>query len=189
MFAERIHSALGFHMGFGGKLESSSDLGDVDQDLDTTYGVNLRSDLPVARYLLLGPLFQLGVYRSDRDPKPNRDYYVDVDLYVRGRIPIEFERLALQVWGGIPIGLTLSFLGSTSSGTSGTRNELSGFGVGWNYGFLVGGAIHFSKTFGMFAEAGWMSHRASHDFANRSGDVSLKLSQTNLNLGFMFHGK
>jgi hypothetical protein len=176
-------------MGFGGKLEAESDLGKLSPELDTSYGVNVRSDLPVLRYLVLGPLFQVGAYRLDREPKPNRDYYADVDLFVRGRLPIEFDRLALQLWAGVPIGLTLSFLGSTSAGAAGTSNELSGFGVGWNFGILAGGAVHFSKVFGMFVEMGWQSHRMSHDFANRSGDVSLKVSQTIINLGFMFHSK
>ncbi len=188
-FAERIHSALGFHLGFSGKHEVRGPDASVRSELDTTYGVNLRSDVPVARYLLLGPLFQFGAYRVDRSPKPSRDYYVDIDLYVRGRLPIEVDKLALQLWAGMPIGLTLGFLGATTAGESGDPRALSGFGVGWNVGFLVGGAIHFSKKFGMFAEAGWVAHRTSHAYENRDGDVSIRLSQTNVNLGFIFSGK
>lgn len=188
-FADRIHSGLGFHMGFGGTVERSADTR-LRADLDTTYGANLRSDIPVARYLLLGPLFQFAAYRADVSPKPNRDYTVDIDLYVRGRLPLELDKIGLQLWAGVPVGLTLSFLGATTAENGGAAtSKLSGFGVGWNIGFLLGGALHFSKTFGMFAEVGWVQHRMSHDFENRDGDTSFAFSQTAVNLGFMFYGK
>jgi hypothetical protein len=150
----------------------------------------MRIDVPVVRYLVLGPMFQLGSYRADREPKPTRDYYVDVDINVRGRIPIKLKGdMGLQFWGGLPVGLTLNFLGRTSSAADSGANELSNFGVGYNIGFLLGGAIHFSRAFGMFVETGWLHHKASHDFANRSGDVAFTVQQSVVNLGFVLSGK
>ena len=188
-FADRIHSGLGFHMGFGGRLERSAGT-TLRSDVDTTYGANLRSDIPVARYLLLGPLFQFAAYRADVSPKPDRDYVVDIDLYVRGRLPLELDKLGVQFWAGVPLGLTLSFLGDTTAASGGAATDrLSGFGVGWNIGLLIGAAIHFTKEFGMFVEAGWVQHRMKHDFENRAGDTRFELAQTNVNLGFMFYAK
>lgn len=188
-FRERIHSGLAFHMGFGGSRETDAATGHARADLDTTYGANLRSDIPVAGYLLLGPWFQFAAHRADRSPKPDRDFLVDVDFYLRGRLPVELDRVALQLWAGVPVGLSLSFLGETSASNGGNPNRLSGFGVGWNIGLLAGGAVHFTKKFGMFVEGGWLRHRVGHAYEDREGDVSLVLSQTSVNLGFMFHGK
>src|SRR5204862_8146259 len=105
--------------------------------------------------------FQFGAWRPDV-PGSSRSYYVDIDLYVRGRIPLELDPIGLELWGGIPIGLSLSFLGNDQS-----RQPLASFGIGGNVGVLVGGALHFTRTFGMFAEIGWLQHRMSHDFSGR----------------------
>ena len=82
-FAERSDSAIGFHLGFGGSVRRAG----IDADLDPTLGFNLRSDFPVLRYLVLGPLIQFGAWRPSA--ASDRDYYLDVDLFVRGRLPIE----------------------------------------------------------------------------------------------------
>ncbi len=176
-FSKRSHSLLGFHLGFGGDVEANS----AETGLDPTIGFNLRVDIPVADYLLLGPLFQFGAWRPDvSGPTPSRSYYFDIDLFVRGRIPIEADPVAFQLWAGIPIGLTLSFLGEE------TGRNLEGFGLGWNIGILFGGAVHFTKKFGMFAEIGWLQHKMSHELDVGSGDVDFRLSQGNFNIGFVF---
>ena len=36
---------------------------------------------------------------------------------------------------------------------------------------LVGGAVHFSKKFGMFAEIGWVQHKMNHEREVGDGDV------------------
>lgn len=153
------------------------------RDLDTTLGFNIREDIPLVRYLLIGPLFQFGAWRADSPgPAPSRSYYVDVDLFVRGRIPIELEPIGLELWGGVPIGLSLSFLGS------GAYDPLESFGVGWNVGVLFGGAVHFTKNFGLFTEIGWLQHRMSHDQHTGPGSVDFVLRQGNFNIGFVFSG-
>jgi hypothetical protein len=178
-FAERTHSALGFHLGFGGSVEATG----PKQNLDTTLGFNIREDIPLFRYVLIGPLFQFGAWRADSSgPSPSRSYYVDVDLFVRGRIPVELQSIGLELWGGVPIGLSLSFLGS------GAYDTLDGFGVGWNVGVLFGGAVHFTKNFGMFTEVGWLQHRMSHDQQKGPGSVDFALHQGNFNIGFVFSG-
>jgi hypothetical protein len=176
LFSERNHTLLAFHLGFGGNVERES----VESNLDSTLGFNLRVDIPVARYLLLGPLFQLGAWRPDvPGPTPSRNYYFDLDLFVRGRIPIEADPVAFQVWAGVPIGLTLSFLGEE------TGQNLDGLGLGWNIGLLFGGAVHFTKKFGMFAEVGWIQHKMSHERDVGTGDIDFRLSQGNFNIGFV----
>jgi hypothetical protein len=168
---------LGFHLGFGGSVEADG----TKTDLVSTLGFNIREDFPLARYVLIGPLFQFGAWRRDvPSGAPDRSYYVDIDLFVRGRIPIELESIGLEVWGGVPIGLSLSFLGADA------YPPLDSFGFGWNVGVLFGGAIHFSKNFGMFTELGWLQHRMSHDRNLGPGSVDFRLAQGNFNIGFVF---
>lgn len=175
-FAERVHGAVAFHFGFPGTLEVDG----AERDLASTLGANLRTDIPVAEYLLLGPLLQFGAWRPDVPDSPQgRNYYVDLSLFVRARYPVELETVNLQFWGGVPIGITLSFLG----GDPMWQNN-DGFSLGWNVGALFGGAVHFSKKFGLFTEFGFMQHKMAHD--NLTGKNSLRLAQANWNIGVIF---
>jgi hypothetical protein len=167
---------LAFHMGLGGTVEDQGD----STDLATTYGVNLRVDIPVVDYVLLGPLFQFATWLADPPgPDPTRDYVMDIDFYPRARLPIELDASALQLWAGIPVGLTMSFLGEDHA-----LNH-DGFSLGWNVGVLVGGAAHFTREFGIFTEFGWLQHQMKHDAERGAADLQLRLSQLNLNLGFV----
>lgn len=175
-FAERTHSALAFHMGVGGTVEVDG----AENDLGTTLGFSLRSDVPVARYLLVGPLFQFGAWHPDTGGDPTDNYYGDLSLFLRGRIPLEPGALGVQLWGGLPIGLTLHFLGSDAARTQ------KDVGIGWNVGALFGGAVHFNRQLGMFAEVGFMQHRMRHDPLQRGSVARYRLGQANINVGFMF---
>ena len=135
----------------------------------------------MVQYLVLGPLFQFGTWLEDGPGDPTRDYYFDLDFYLRLRVPVELEKTALQFWGGVPVGLTLSFLGEDR-----TALGLEGFAAGWNIGVLFGGAVHFTRQFGLFAEIGWLQHKMSHDFEEVRGDIDYRLSQLIINLGFVF---
>ena len=176
-FADRDYSGLAFHMGFGGSVERNG----VTHDLDTTLGVNIRGDIPIVRYLLIGPLVNFGSWRPDISGS-SHGYYLDVDFYLRGRIPIDLDKLGLSFWAGIPIGLTLDFLGGNLG------SGLDGFGIGWNVGVLVGAAVHFTPRFGMFTEMGWLQHKMSHDAGSgaNTGSADFTLSQGIFNIGFIF---
>lgn len=167
---------LGLHLGLGGSVDENS----VSRDLATTYGVTLRMDFPVARYLLLGPLFNLiGAWRPDvQDAR--YDYYTDIDFYLRGRVPIELGgEMGAQFWAGVPIGVTLSFLGPD-------RVDSSGLSLGWNFGVMLGGSILFTRKFGLFTEVGWMQHKAHHDNETQGyPEVDFTWSQTILNVGIV----
>jgi hypothetical protein len=163
-------------MGRGGAVEVDA----AKRDLVSTLGVNVRTDFPVARYILLGPQFQLGAWRPDGPNAPARSYYFDIDFRPALRLPLQADKTAFQLWLAVPIGLTLNFLDEEIDPT------LEGLAFGWNYAFAFGGAVHFSKKFGMFAEVGWMSHRFSHNRAEASGKVDFEITQTLANFGFIF---
>ena len=171
-FEDRSHALLGFHLGLPGSLGRDGRA----QDLDTTLGFNLRADSPVAKYVLLGPMIQLGSWRPDTSPEANHNYYVDLDLLLRFRAPITTSKLNYQLWIGMPIGLSVDLLGDDAATSS--------VGLGWNIGVLFGGAVHFSPKFGLFAETGWEQHRVAHT-REKAPDLDFKLQQALLNLGIV----
>jgi hypothetical protein len=165
------HFMVGLHFGVAG---------DVDRDgtkspLDPSFGLNLRGDVAIARYVLIGPFVQFGAWHPD--PSPSRNYYVDFDFFLRARIPITTASTNFQFWAGVPIGLTLSVLGQ------GVDDASSG-GVGWNVGALLGGAMHFTPKVGAFAELGWLRHAMSHR-GYVGQDLDFRMAQWILNVGFV----
>lgn len=166
-FQERTHSMVAFHYGFPSDLE----LNDQTTSTESVLGVNLRSDVPVAGYLLVGPMLEFGSYEPG--------YYFDLDFYARARVPIDAKSLQLQIWAGVPVGLTFSFLSGEFA------QDLEGFSLGWNIGVLLGGAVHFSRQFGIFSEGGWQQHRMTHDRVG-GGSLSIVLKPWIWNIGFVF---
>lgn len=172
-FEERSHTLLAFHLGVPGSVEQDGQRG----SLGSTLGFNLRGDAPIASYVLVGPMLQLGAWSPDVTPEPSSNYYVDLDLVLRLRVPITTTRFNYQAWLGMPIGLTVDVLGSDVP-------NVSGLGLGWNIGVLFGGAVHFTPKFGLFAEGGWLQHKLSHS-AEVGQDLDFELQQWCLNLGIV----
>jgi hypothetical protein len=166
------HSLLGFHVGLPGSVKSDERHG----DLDTTLGFNLRADAPIAKYVLLGPMLQFGSWRPSTTSDASHDYYVDLDLVLRLRVPITTTQFNYQLWLGMPIGVSIDVLGDSE--------PYSSPGLGWNVGALFGGAVHFTRKFGLFAEVGWEQHRLTHT-QDDGPDLDLKLQQACLNVGFI----
>jgi hypothetical protein len=157
-------------------LRGALALDDLDLNGETTptesvLGVNVRTDVPVAGYLLVGPMFEFGSYEPG--------YYFNLDFYARARVPIDAKSVQFQIWAGMPIGLTFSFLSGDFA-----RN-LEGFSLGWNIGVLLGGAVHFSRQFGIFTEGGWQQQRMTHD-REGGGSLSITLKPWVWNVGFVF---
>jgi hypothetical protein len=168
---------LGFHYGFSGDVETEVGPIASSSPLASTFGFNLRGDVPIERYLVLGPLFQFGAWRADLTPAPSRSYYVDADLYIRGRIPISAKSTNFQLWVGVPIGFTFHMLGPELL-------NVSGAGLGWNVGFMGGAAVHFTPKVGLFAEVGWVQHKVTHDA--EPDNYYVRIAQWILNVGFVF---
>jgi len=171
-FDERSHTLLGFHLGFPGSLDTDGRA----RDLDTTLGFNLRADQPVAKYVLLGPMVQLGSWRPDVSPEASHNYFIDLDFVLRFRAPITTSNLNYQLWVGMPVGLTVDILGDGGPDAH--------VGLGWNIGVLFGGAVHLTPKFGLFAEGGWLQHRFSHS-GGEVQDRDIALQQWVLNLGII----
>jgi hypothetical protein len=172
-FEERAHTLLAFHLGLPGNMDQD----ERGQDLGTTFGFNVRSDAPVASYVLVGPMLQLGAWSPDIEPEPGNNYYVDLDFVLRLRAPITTRHLNYQLWVGMPIGVTIDVLGDDVP-------DVNTFGLGWNIGVLFGGAVHLTQKFGFFAEGGWLQHKIEHS-AEVGPDLDFALRQWCLNLGIV----
>jgi hypothetical protein len=171
-FESRSHALFGFHLGLPGNYS----LDGQDGDLASTLGFNLRADAPIGRYVLLGPMLQMGSWAPDVTPEPSHSYYVDLDLVLRLRVPITTSTLNYQLWVGMPVGITVDIWGPDE--------PQAGLGLGWNIGVLLGGAVHFSSSLGLFAEVGWLQHKLSHP-VDGAADLDFKLQQACLNLGII----
>jgi hypothetical protein len=172
-FEDRSHTLLAFHLGLPGNMDQDG----VERDLGSTYGFNIRGDAPVASYVLLGPMLQLGAWSPDTTPETGNNYYVDLDLVIRLRVPITTSTFNYQLWVGMPIGVTIDVLGDDVA-------NVAGAGLGWNIGALFGGAVHFTPKFGLFSEAGYLQHKLSHS-AELGPDLDFALRQWCLNLGIV----
>lgn len=171
-FEERTHALLAFHWGLPGSYE----LDGAEGDLGPTLGFNIRGDSPIAKYVLIGPMLQMGSWAPDVEPAPDHNYYVDLDLVLRLRAPITTSNLNYQLWVGMPVGVSLDVFGGD--------DDRVGLGFGWNIGVLFGGAVHFNSKFGLFTEIGWMQHKLAHEVEG-AADLDFKLQQTCLNLGII----
>lgn len=170
-FEELSHTLLGFHWGVPGRVSTDGS----DGDADTTLGFNLRADAPIAKYVLLGPMLQFGSWRPTATPALSHNYYVDLDLLLRLRLPITTSTFNYQLWLGMPVGVSGNIPNDTWD---------ADLGIGWNIGVLCGGAVHFSPKFGLFAEVGWEQHRFQHS-RDSAPDLDFALRQAMLNLGIV----
>jgi hypothetical protein len=168
-FANRSYQMLAFHYGFPSDVEFNGEKGAHGSAL----GVNLRSDVPVVPYFLVGPMLEFASY----DP----GYYFDLDLLLRARLPIDAKSVQFQLWVGMPVGLTFSFLRERYA------REFDSFALGWNIGVLGGGAIHLSREFGLFTEFGWQQQKMTHDRVT-GGSVKFRLAPVVWNIGLVFRG-
>lgn len=163
---------LAFHYGFAGSLETDGH----DGNSGSTLGFNLRSDTPIAGYVLIGPMLQMGAWSSDL-PDADHNYYFDLDLVIRLRYPIVTPTLNYQVWVGMPIGISIDVLGQDLA-------DVSTLGLGWNIGAVLGGAVHLTPKFGLFVEGGWQQHKITHN-GGEVQDLDAVLQQWCMNLGIV----
>lgn len=172
-FEQRSHTLAGFHLGFPGKVERDGE----ELDAGTTLGFNIRGDTPLAGYVLLGPMLQLGAWSPDVSPEQGSNYYVDLDLVIRLRAPLTTSKFNYQIWVGMPVGISIDVLGDEVE-------DKSAVGLGWNIGVLFGGAAHFTSKVGMFTELGWLQHKFAHD-GEVGPDLDFALRQFCLNIGLV----
>jgi len=149
----------GFSVAVGGnRTEESPILGELDLSLDPTVGFQGGADYVIMDYFSIGG--EMRFLWSKVNGAGDRDFLWDIDVKPRGRYP--FKKIPLEVYGALPIGLTVPAISNEPEGKP-------GFNVG-----LVGGATWwFTSKMGLNAELGWVFHKYSREIFDVTTDLSM----------------
>lgn len=162
-----------FRLGFAGTL--SVDLGvfgTPSTSADTSPGVDLRADIPIARYVTLGP--QLSIYAVRPDfPGLDRNPIVDISPFLKGRYPFRAGKKKAEVYGLFQVGFSMAFLREDTGASD-------RFGPGWNIGLAPGFQILLGRRFGLVIELGWLRSQGNFSGGN------LIINQGVWRIGFAF---
>lgn len=162
-----------FRLGFAGQL--SLDVPGavrVSTDADTAPGADLRVDIPIARYVTLGPLFSVYGVRADF-PGLDRNPVVDISPFLKGRYPFWAGKKKAEVYGLFQVGFSMVFLRKSTGADD-------RFGPGWNIGLTPGLQILLARRFGLITELGWLRSQGNFSGGN------LIVNQGVWRIGFAF---
>lgn len=162
-----------FRLGFAGQITADADgASSASVDADTSPGVDLRGDFPIARHVTLGP--QLSIYAARPDfATLDRNPIIDISPFVKGRYPFKVGRKRAEVYGLFQVGLTMVILRRDTGAAD-------RFGPGWNVGISPGFQILLARRFGLITEIGWLRSQGNFDAGN------LILNQGIWRIGFVF---
>jgi hypothetical protein len=137
----------GFNVAVGGDMQVESEqfpLGEIEADLDPTIGLQFGADYVLHRYFSIGGEMRFNWVGYDGGG--DRIFLWDLAVKPRGRYA--FDNIPLELYGALPLGLTVAGFDGEPEGTA-------GFNIG-----LVGGANYwFTKNMAINAEIGWVFHK------------------------------
>lgn len=136
----------GFNLQVAGSLTRTDDvLGfNGSTDLDPTVGLQFGVDYVLHKYFSIGGETRFLWWKPSG--AGDRNFLWDLDVKPRGRYA--FTNIPLEVYGALPIGLSVA----------GLAGELEG-GAGFNVGLLGGANYFFNSKMAINAEIGWQFHR------------------------------
>jgi len=138
----------GFYLAVGGDLQWTDNrynaFGGAAASLNPTVGLQSGVDYVLHDYFSIGGETRFLWWKVDGGT--DRNFLWDIDVKPRGRYA--FHNIPLEVYGALPIGLTVA-------GIKGEAEGKPGFNIG-----LVGGANYwFTSRLAVNAELGWNFHR------------------------------
>jgi hypothetical protein len=149
----------GFSVAVGGKrTEDIPVLGERELSLDPTVGFQGGAEYVIMDYFSIGG--EMRFLWTKVNDAADRDFLWDIDVKPRGRYP--FKKIPLEVYGALPIGLTVPAIANEPEGKP-------GFNVG-----LVGGATWwFTSKMGVNAELGWVFHKYRREVFDVTTDLTM----------------
>jgi hypothetical protein len=137
----RIHAGL--HFAFAGDLDTDVDTGfglvtPNAPDLEPTIGLHAGVEYLLMEYFALGGELRLSWWKPERNitpgsqSDPDRSLYVDINVKPRGRYV--FSNIPLEVYGTLPLGLSIASINDDLPMDGGPGFNL-GFGGGVTYFF------------------------------------------------------
>jgi hypothetical protein len=182
---------LGGHvsLGLGGEYEQKfvATGQSINEGLAVTYGLDAFVDLPVHRYITLGAVARFSSYAGADWAQANLDRgsLLDLALQPKVRYPFLSNSTLIEIYAGLPLGLTL---GSMSDDLSQGSIEFQS-GTGLTVGVLAGVNVFLSNTLALTFELGYVRHSFTSDAtakgAGVSTDVAMSLGQVRLNGGLL----
>lgn len=176
----RFRTYAGPCLGFGGSVEQETKSFAESQDLELGYGAQLGADYLPVRYLSVGAALRISTLRV-KDDNSDRDLLTDILFRPAGRYP--FERLGLELYGVLPVGLTIPSLSAAGSTGYGWSEK-----VGAAVGVTVGAAYFVAPTFALDLELGAMWHwfDAKYQGEGSEVDISFRAVQAMLGVNFVY---
>jgi hypothetical protein len=144
---------------------------------NASVGFGTRFEAALSRYITVGGLFEYAALQRvgfSVFGAPDKDKLMDFDVWVKGGTRLELGPGELEVYGGVPFGLTVSVTTITDE-----REALPGYNLG-----LLGGARYWFDRFGVFTELGYRFHKVIDGSYNDTNvRVSYRISQLAWHLG------
>lgn len=177
--------AANLALGLAGELDAVVNDMRNNVDLEPSVGFDLRGELPVLDFLVIGAWFEfLSTEIEGSGAGTEREESFGFDAYVRGRWVFEAiaATLFVEPYVLLPIGFTIAVL---------PDDDGSGDDVwpGWNTAVLLGAQVLHASGFGGYLEIGW---RHSEVYQERAAppfgtfDISLILNEMALNFGVVY---
>lgn len=170
-------------LGLAGELDTYVNDTKGNADLNPSVGFDVRSEIPVLDFLVVGGLFQFMSYEPDARNAVREETF-SFDAFVRARWAFEVVRstLTLEPYVMFPLGLTLAAL---------PDDDGSGDDIwpGFNTGILAGAQLIHRSGFGGYFELGWrhaeVYSRQQYPFVG-AVDISLVANEMSINVGVLY---
>ncbi|MEZ4339150.1 MAG: hypothetical protein R3B82_21225 [Sandaracinaceae bacterium] len=178
--------AANLALGLAGELDlySESNAGSLhsDADLDPSVGFDLRGELPLLDFLVLGGWFEFLSFETDTSGSEREESF-SFDVFLRVRYVFEAiaNTLFIEPYVLFPFGFSMAVL---------PDDDGSGDDIwpGFNTGVFAGAQILHESGFGGYLELGWRHAEVFHDRTILGADVhqSLVANEMALNFGFVY---
>lgn len=132
----------GFSLSVGGELKGEES--DEGADLEVTPGLQGGVEYVLHDYFSIGG--EMRFLFPEPEGWSGRSLLWDIVVKPKGRFA--FPNLPLEVYGSLPLGLTVPGIDGEPEGT-----------VGWNIGIVGGATLFFTDKMGIQAELGWHFHK------------------------------
>ena len=153
----RIRINAGLHFGGGGEWELDGEGGGGEADMDPHVGLQAGAEYILFEYFALGGELRLTWWKPDDNElfvgDVDRSMFFDLNVKPRGRY--QFDRFPLEVYGTLPMGLSIANMDNDTN--------LDG-GAGFNLGFGGGATYFFTSLIGINAEILGVWHWFDADF-------------------------
>jgi hypothetical protein len=160
------------------KINSSSAFyDDITWGANASVGFGARFEVALSEYFTIGGLFEYAALQRTTffGITPDKDKLMDFDLWVKGGARLELGPGELEVYGGVPFGLTAALV--TNVGDD--RDALPGYNLG-----LLGGARYWFDRVAIFTELGYRFHKViDGSYGDTNIRVSYRISQIAWHLG------